>query len=224
MGKVSMRTRTALLACLSGLAVLLGSSVGAAQAREDAAAIVVAATSAPASQTTTSTVDCVQGDGTTGSCKATMSVDVSAATRASLVQIESDPNLTLAQRSQMVASGTITFYYRTFSHTVSSWYGGWAWSEGHSGGYYYNGSKVWLAVANYGYKGWHQCNYGSGFGYSIKVTFCGERQRPDLGTNVIAEYDNFEVHAVAKGIPIYDSKSMWVNLYPSGVGYYHWMN
>jgi hypothetical protein len=78
------------------------------------------------------------------------------------------------------------------------------------------------ATAQYGYKGWHACDQGSGFGYSIKVTSCIKRPRPDLGANVIAEYDYFQVHVVAKGVPIYDSKSSWANLHPSGAAYFHW--
>ena len=164
-------------------------------------------------------------EGTSSSCQATSTVDVSAASRATVLQIESDPNLTSAQKSQLVTTSTSSVvYYRSFRHKVSSWFNAFLWSETHSGGYYYNGSKVWLASSYLGFKGWHQCNYGSGLGFSITVTWCGERLRPDLGANVIAEYDNFQVHVVARGIPIFDSKSMWVNLYPSGALYAHWMN
>ena len=98
-----MRTRPTVLACTSALAVVLGSSAGSAQAGGDTAARMVGATSAPATQTSTSTVDCLQSDGTTGSCRATMTVDVSAAARAGVAQVESDPNLTSAQKSQMEA-------------------------------------------------------------------------------------------------------------------------
>ena len=124
----------------------------------------------------------------------------------------------------MLTSGVLTFYYKTWRTGVQSTFWGVFFKEIHSGGFYYGNGKVWSATAQYGYKGWHACDQGSGFGYSIKVTSCIERPRPDLGANVIAEYDYFQVHVVAKGVPIYDSKSSWANLYPSGAAYFHWAN
>lgn len=221
--KITRRARATALACMSALAVVLGSGVGAAHASEDTAASMLGATSAAQTNTITGLEDCTLADGTASLCATTQTMEVSAATRVDVAIIESAPNLTQAQKSEMLAaSATTVFYYRTFGYKVTGIFTGLSWTEIHKGGFYYNGSKVWLAVPNYGYTGWHSCDLGGGIAFSVTVNFCGERQRPELGTNVIGEYDNFRVNVIAKGVPIYASHSMWANLYPSGAVYQHY--
>lgn len=60
------------------------------------------------------------------------------------------------------------------------------------------------------------CDLGSGVGCSIEVKHCNVEERYDLNGPAISFWDRFQVHVVAKDIPIYRSHSMQANAYDGG--------
>ena len=91
------------------------------------------------------------------------------------------------------------------------------WWERHIGRIYFDyAGHVWSTTARASYIGYHLCNQGGGVGYSVTVTDCATEQRYDLARPAISEWDRYQVHIVAKGIPIYSSHSMHVNAYDNG--------
>lgn len=118
------------------------------------------------------------------------------------------------------AAATSTIYSRTWSQTMRGLYY-YNWAEKHSGKYYYNGTYVWSTTQYLGYTGYHQCDQGYGFGYSITVTNCPTYGTQPQSAGAIQQYDYFQVHVIANGIPIYASYNMHANMYPSGSIYFH---
>lgn len=114
-----------------------------------------------------------------------------------------------------------TIYYRNWSQAMRGLYY-YNWVETHSGRYYWDKTFVWVDAYYLGFSGYHDCDQGSGFGYTIKVTNCPERPNNGPRTGgLIEQWDYFQVHVIASGIPIYRSYDMHANVYPSGNIYFH---
>lgn len=87
------------------------------------------------------------------------------------------------------------------------------WKERHEGAWLYNGSIAWVSDAHGYTGGYHYCNRGYGIGYSIDVQYCDSRNQ---NTSRVDNVDAYQVHVIAKGIPLYASHSMTYHTYGSG--------
>lgn len=151
------------------------------------------------------------------SCDVQTTSAVGAIGRATAAQLAADSKAvspdgtTLAQ-----AAAARTIYTRTFEQSQRGLYYI-NWVEKHIGRVYFDkAGHVWSTTETYGYKGYHLCDQGSGIGYSIKVTSCSVEKRYDLDGPAISLWDRYQVHVVAKGIPIYQSHEMHANAYDGG--------
>jgi hypothetical protein len=84
------------------------------------------------------------------------------------------------------------------------------WKEIHVGDFCYNGRDVWVTR--------HKCDRGYGIGYDIVPKECSKNKiyvntKPGYGYQ---NWDVFRVHVAWKGIPIWKTYTMHVNVYPSG--------
>jgi hypothetical protein len=150
-------------------------------------------------------------------------MEVSAATQVGVAIIESASNLTEAQKSEMLAaSATTVFYYRTFGYKVTGIFTGLSWLKSTREASTTTGRRYGSPFPTTATPTGTAATLAGASPFSVTVNFCGERQRPELGTNVSGEYDNFRVNVIAKGVPIYASHSMWANLYPSGAVHQHY--
>jgi hypothetical protein len=100
------------------------------------------------------------------------------------------------------------------------------WHEKHSGRFYFDGEdRVWVtgsASFSDRYQGYHHCNLGSAFGYSLDTVECSEN-RIHITSSYwgIQNWDIYKVSAAFKGSPFSDTKDMHVNVYPSGNMYFY---
>jgi hypothetical protein len=62
------------------------------------------------------------------------------------------------------------------------------------------------------------CGDSSGIGYDVEVLECDKEKR--YGDTQwgwwMRDYDQYRVSAIARGVPMHDTKLMWTNLHPSG--------
>ena len=199
-----------------------GVGASAAFASNDSSPLVT--TDSSPSSTTTITDDDVCEEARTvtatpGDCAAVVTTTSDRAEVAGPAQVSTEAALTSEGLSLQAAAASTTIYTRTWSQTARGLYYV-NWTEKHTGRVYYdNAGHVWSTTSRSGYKGSHTCGQGSGIGYSVSVTKCSTEQRPDLSGasgHPISEWDYYQVHVVAKGIPIYASHNQHVNIYPSG--------
>lgn len=156
-------------------------------------------------------------DGTDGPCLQQNKVQISEATPATAEQLEAHGDLIAADGTRLSDIGAqATIYTRTWDQEYHGFYY-YNWIERHKGRTYfdYNG-HVWSTSERSGYTGYHTCGLGSGFGYSIVVTDCFTENRSDLSKPAISEWDYFQVHVVASGVPIYASHNQHCNHYHDG--------
>jgi hypothetical protein len=155
-------------------------------------------------------------------CVATTSADASAATVATSSMLANAQNLVSSdgvRLGDLAVQPNVTIWTRTWSESK---YGmpinATIWKEKHSGRIYWDGTHVWGDSIHYGFEAYHFCDEGFGFPYSIVVTTC--RVTNDYN-HYDQNWDNFQVHFVYGGFPIYLSYSMHVNAYASGSLYFH---
>jgi hypothetical protein len=201
----------AMVGCLT-----MGSGVSAladtAPTPEDpTTAILTSGNVATSTTTTTTDPDCTP----TADVSCTVSVDItttafqhSNAVTPDVARLKSADGTTLAAAA---ASGNL--YSRTFSESMRGAYY-YNWVERHSGKVYWDGSHVWVTSSYRGAAGYHNCDQGSGIGYSIVVTNCADYN--GVSTNYDQEWDYFQVHVVFKAVPIYRSYNMHVNAHVDG--------
>lgn len=87
------------------------------------------------------------------------------------------------------------------------------WKERHEGAWLYNGSIAWVSDAHGYTGGYHYCNRGYGIGYSVDNQYCDSRNQ---NTSRVDNVDAYQVHVIAKGIPLYSSHSMTYRTYANG--------
>lgn len=152
-----------------------------------------------------------------GDCAITETSTASAAQKATTQQLAASKDLKSADGTSLqTAAAARTIWTRTWSQTQRGLYYV-NWWEKHSGRIYFDkAGHVWSTTSTYGYKGSHICGQGGGIGYSVKVTHCYVEKRYDLSRPAISQWDYYQVHVVAKGIPIYASHHMHSNAYDSG--------
>lgn len=176
-----------------------------------------------ASTTTSTTADdpvCAaarSATGEAGSCLLSQTAQVGAAEVADSATLTEGATLTSSDGTSLQAAAAAhTIWTRTWSQTQRGLYYV-NWWEKHSGRIYFDkAGHVWSTTTTYGYKGNHICGQGGGVGYSVKVTNCFVEKRSDLSRPAISQWDYYQVHVVAKGIPIYASHHMHSNAYDSG--------
>lgn len=149
-----------------------------------------------------------QLNGTTQDCTVTGSGSVSAPVAASGALVTS------------LAATPGATYCQSWSQAM----GGLSWREKHIGKmcYDYFHKQVWVWTApgcSNCPTGNHYCNRGWAIGYSIDVTTCNVVKVYDAnfrGGYFRQNWDRFQVHVVAKGIPAYRSYNMHVNIFSTG--------
>lgn len=94
---------------------------------------------------------------------------------ASVQQIENDPTLTSAQKTELA---TLAAAAAVSSNHYSQFTTGGAYTVTHNGTFYYNGSRVWVGSTYLGYTGSHNCFINYAPGISITNIGCSESGGP----------------------------------------------
>lgn len=222
------RSRRAGIAGLIGvLAVALGPE--AAVARSDAEShgptLTIEADQATTVRAAGHDVICEQArsrSGVSGPCRSEHVGSASRTRLATRAMVQRFGELRAADGTRLaVAARSCPIYYRDWSQTQRGLYYV-NWWEKHKGRYFFNQcGRVWSTTYTLGYKGYHRCDLGGSFGYSISIKSCFTERRYDLANNPISEWDFYKVHVAWNGFPMSVSQDMHVNAYPSGALYFH---
>jgi len=142
---------------------------------------------------------------TAGKCQAEETITVSAGRPLTAAEVQQYGNLRAANGLTVKAAAAAgTVYMKTWWQEMHGLYYV-NWKERHEGRWLYNGSAAWVNPRNGYNQGYHHCGLGYGIGYSVKVAYCNEYGE---GTGTVENVDNFQVHVIAKGIPLYVTYSM----------------
>lgn len=195
--------------------LLIGSTVGALAIAVGVtpthAASAGGATNEPptAQKTTRSGPDpaCTAGGGAPDECRVETTTSagdarpVTAAELAAAGDLVSNDGVRLADAATRATISTRTWYQQVRGLYYFNW------AERHSGRIYWDGSRVWSTTSTSGFTGSHTCDQGFGIAYSIKVTKCSSEK---IGAGTLNEWDYFQVHVVAQGVPLFRSYNMHV--------------
>jgi hypothetical protein len=184
---------------------LTGAGVGAAQAAPQSAVAFHAADDddmGAAASVQHFTIDdpmCAAVSDTPSACSAQVTVELSA----SVLEAAPDAGHTHAIHSRI--------WKQTASGTGAR---GIFWSEVHTGKFYYNNTRAWVAEKHGGFTGYHRCDQSRGLGFTVVGKHCDVVQ--DYATHV-DNVDIWELHVVAGAIPVYRTASMTMQVYKNGV-------
>ncbi|MFJ6568133.1 hypothetical protein ACIQNU_11955 [Streptomyces sp. NPDC091292] len=213
---------------MAALSAGMAATLGAGTAAADETDPQLASLSGTFAQTATvETADSVCDDirvqtGETGSCRQEAELGIGAEQVASAALIAQYGDLVNQDGQKLSEAGAAaTIWTKTWWQQVRGLYY-YNWKERHEGRIFFDkGNNVWSTTSRSGFKGYHKCGISSGIGYDIQVKECSTERRYDLNKNPISEWDRFRVHVVYKGIPIYSTKTIHANAYPSGTVTFH---